>query len=119
MTLAISRSHVTRWPPDASFRAVVRDGGTVELVGELDITGVAALREALDQALLEQAETLQVDATAVNFIDSAALSELLYYQLVAAAQQRRLVVDPSPQMATVLELLDLGPALTGSLRSLD
>jgi anti-anti-sigma factor len=109
MSLGAPLPHYEQLP--ASFRAVVHVGGPLALVGELDISGLDALRVALDQALLEAHETIEIDATELSFIDSAAISELLRYQLVAATKHRCFVVRASRQVAAVLGLLDLDPIL--------
>jgi anti-anti-sigma factor len=90
------------------FRAVVYPGARVTLEGDLDISALDALRTALDQALLDPDEVIAIDAAELTFIDSAALSELLRYHVVAAARQRRLHLERVPgPVATVLDALDL------------
>jgi anti-anti-sigma factor len=114
MTLTASLSPSTgTWPHSARFRATVHPSARVALAGELDISALDALRVALDQALLESDETIQIDAAQLSFIDSAAISELLRYHLVAASQQRRLQLERvSRPVATVLDILDLTHILT-------
>lgn len=90
------------------FRAVVHPGARVILEGELDISALDALRAVLDQALLDPDEVIEIDAAELTFIDSAAISELLRYQVVAAARQRRLHLEHVPSPVTiVLDALDL------------
>ena len=90
------------------FAATVSPDGWVQLAGELDIGSLAALRAALDQALLDPGPVIHVDAGALEFIDSAALSELLRYQLAAAVQRRQILFEQvSPSVAWLFDLLDL------------
>ena len=90
------------------FVATVRPYGQVQLAGELDIGSLAAFRAALNQALLDCAEVVHIDASRLEFIDSSAVSELLRYQLGAAVQRRQIRFEQvSPPVALVFDLLDL------------
>ena len=90
------------------FRASVDPCGRIALAGELDVTQLPALRAILDEALERSDAHLSVDAGDLSFIDSAAVSELLRYQLVLAARQRQLWLDPvSDSVETTLGLFDL------------
>jgi anti-anti-sigma factor len=94
------------------FTATVGPTGGVVLAGELDISGLNALRAALDQALLEPGAWLRIDAADLSFIDSAALSVLLRYQVAAAARHRWIRLEHvSHTVGAVLDLLDLRPVL--------
>ncbi len=89
------------------FHAAVTPDGTVELGGELDISRLEAIRAVLDQALAGEAR-IMVDASAVTFIDSVAIGELLRYQVAATAQGRVLLLSPvSDRVAEVLTMMDL------------
>ena len=82
------------------------------LAGELDIASVESLRTVLDQVLLEPSE--RTSSTQLNFPSSirSRISELLRYQVAAAAQRRRIrLVRVSRVVADVLSLLDLDPVL--------
>jgi anti-anti-sigma factor len=80
----------------------------VALTGELDIRALDALRGALDKAQLEADDTIPIDAAQMSFIDSTAISDLLRYHMVAAAQHRCLYFKSvSRPVATVLDFLDL------------
>ena len=107
MTLTAASHHQGCTQGD-SFQAVVYPGARVILAGEFDITSLDALRTVLDQALLDPDEIIEIDLAELTFIDSAAISELLRYQVVAAVRQRRLHLQRVPgPVATVLDALDL------------
>lgn len=90
------------------FTAIVHSDGGVELCGELATVSLDAFRAALDQALLEPVELVRIDASQLSFIDSAALTELLGYQLTAASLRRRLWLEQiSSAVAESLDFLDL------------
>jgi|ERR1700733_1154384 len=94
--------------PSGEFSAAVDPSGRIALAGELDITRLDTLRGILDEALVATDALLSVDASQLSFIDRAAVSELLRYQLLLAARQRRMWLDPvSDPVETVLDLLDL------------
>jgi anti-anti-sigma factor len=94
------------------FRAAVGTDGHVYLSGELDVTALDALREALDQALVDSTDLLFVDIAELSFVDSRAICELLRYQVAAANRHRRLCLEAVPEhIANVLEILDLGDIL--------
>jgi ABC-type transporter Mla MlaB component len=98
---------VDRKPP-GRFSASFDADGHVTLTGELGITRLDALRAVLDRALLGSGELLPVDVGRLWFIDPAAVSELLRYQLLASTRQRRLCLDPiSAPVAMVVDLFDL------------
>lgn len=90
------------------FSAVIDRNGRIALAGELDITRLDALRAVLDEALGGPGSVLSVDVGELSFIDPAAVSELLRYQLFAATRQRRLWLNPvSDPVEMVLDLFDL------------
>jgi anti-anti-sigma regulatory factor len=82
--------------------------GHVALGGVLDVASLDALRVALDQALLGSDDLIRLDAAELEIIDSAAISELLRYQLIAISQQKRFSLENvSGLVALILDLLDL------------
>jgi anti-anti-sigma factor len=90
------------------FSAALQPDGRVVLTGELDISGLEALRAALDQALCDPGDLLAIDAAQLSFIDSIAITELLRYGLKAAVRNRRLCLEPvSSAVGDVIDLLDL------------
>lgn len=101
--------------PTGWFRAAVHSGGHVVLEGELDVSALDALRATLDQVLLGSGDSIAIDVAGLSFIDSAAISELLRYQIAASARQRHLCLEHvSEQIAAVLEFLDLDHLLTAT-----
>jgi anti-anti-sigma factor len=76
--------------------------------GEVDISNVGQLSEAVDAALQEGASAIAFDLGQLAFIDSAGLAML-------AAAARRVdsltLKDPSPIVARVIELSGLSPVL--------
>ena len=106
-TVRPAPAEVDRRQP-SKFRAAADPSGRIALTGELDITQLDALRAILDEALQGSQALLPLDAGELSFIDSAAVSELLRYQLVLAARQRRLWLEPvSDSVETTLGLFDL------------
>lgn len=99
--------------PVGWFAATVDGSGRVVLSGELDMSGLEALRSALDQALDGPGEVLNIDASQLSFIDSSAVGELLRYQLIAGGRRRRLRLEQvSSPVAMVLDVLELRHLLT-------
>lgn len=98
------------------FTATVEVDGTVTLQGELDISGIGALRAALDQALLAPEPLIMIDTSSLSFIDARAISELLRYQLIASSRRQRILLQNlSPQVARALDILDLSDVLAAPL----
>ncbi len=108
MTLVARPSDGVNRHASGHFSAAVDSGGRIVLTGELDITQLGALRGILDEALNRSRGPLLVDAGDLSFIDQSAISELLRYQLLAAAQQRRLWLDPvSEPVGVLVDVFDL------------
>jgi anti-anti-sigma factor len=90
------------------FGAAIDSSGRIALTGELDITRLGALRGILNEALDRSGGPLLVDAGDLSFIDQSAISELLRYQLLAAARQRRLWLNPvSDPVGMLVDVFDL------------
>ena len=87
----------------AALHVAIDERGVVYLFGELDQTGVWILHERVnrDDAL----RPLQIDASAVTFIDSAGLSALLRLALEEEKVMRRVTLTNPP--AVVIRLLEL------------
>jgi anti-anti-sigma factor len=91
-----------------TFTAWLDQSGRPVLVGELDIGGVDALRTVLDQAMLEPEDVISIDASALTFVDSSGIREVLRYELMAAASGRSLWLESaSPPVLQILDILDL------------
>ena len=92
------------------------DGSTVIACrGELDLSNVAELQRAVGWSMTPQLRSLEIDATALTFIDSTGLR-----CLVAAATQCRqrdlgFRVLTSAQVARVMELAGLTGLAQGDL----
>jgi anti-anti-sigma factor len=85
-----------------------RDGIVVARVaGELDLSNVADVRDALAQAAPSDALGLVVDMTELRHIDSAGIRMLfdLRRQLLRRRQELALVVPPQARIRDVLQLL--------------
>lgn len=80
-------------------------GAVIVASGELDITGVPALRQRLDTAMARGARRLLLDLTGIRFIDSVSLAAIV-------AAKRRLGDDGQLAIATshpyVLLILEAG-----------
>jgi anti-anti-sigma factor len=108
MTLVTDPSDDVDRHASAHFGAAIDSSGRIALTGELDITQLGALRGILDEALDRSGGPLLVDAGHLSFIDQSALSELLRYQLLAAARQRRLWLDQvSDPVGMLVDAFDL------------
>ena len=89
-----------------------RHGGTVvaRLGGEIDMTNAAHVREALLEAVPNDALGLVVDLGGCSYLDSAAIE--VVFDLARRLQRRRqalmLVVPDSSPLVRVLMLTDVG-----------
>ena len=73
---------------------------------------LSQLRAALDQALVDGGPVISLDLAKLSFIDAAALSELLHYQLLALSRNQELRVESaSDEVVAVFEAFDLRPIL--------
>jgi ABC-type transporter Mla MlaB component len=108
MTLLIRPSNDLDRHASGHFSAAFDSSRRITLTGELDITQLDALRGILDEALDRSGGPLQIDASDLSFIDQSAIAELLRYQLLAAARQRPLWLDPvSDPVWMLVDMFDL------------
>jgi anti-anti-sigma factor len=78
---------------------------TVRVSGELDIASVPRMRHAIEEALGESAPGLVVDLSALTFIDSSGLRELILLNARAVNEGWTLsMVRPSGATLAVFEL---------------
>ena len=93
---------------------VPSDGAAdLRLVGELDLGTACHLREALRRAHDECTATLVVDLSALTFIDSTGLHELVVAQKRQRANGGEIVLQgPTPQTRRVLEIVGLDQLFT-------
>jgi anti-sigma B factor antagonist len=90
---------------------------TVELVGDVDVLQVAAIRRLLGDALIDGCRLLVVDLAGVTFMDSVGLGVLVATWKRARVLRVEMVVwRPSPPVATVLSLTALDRVLRVDLR---
>lgn len=80
----------------------------VDIVGELDLTTVARVRESLDDALAARPEQLVVDLSGCPFVDASALTMLLEVHRQACRSGRTLTLRGcSPRVLRLLSLTGL------------
>lgn len=78
------------------------------IAGELDITTVAALEDALAPTLARQPERLVVDLARVSFADSSAIAQWVRW---AGAVGRLELRHPSPLLRAVITRMGLAETL--------
>jgi anti-anti-sigma factor len=90
------------------------DGTTViHLVGELDMSTVGTLREAVQTHLPEPGGRLVVDLAELTFCDSLGLGTLLVLSRTARARNTLLVLaGPSPYFLRMVEIAGVRAGLT-------
>jgi anti-anti-sigma factor len=77
----------------------------IELAGELDLHESGRLSAAVAEILTEGVELLELDATALTFIDSAGLRAILLARSGAADQGVTFLISGvSPQIRRVMEI---------------
>lgn len=89
-------------------------GARMRIVGEMTVYTAAALHKQVLAGVGERAATRLLDLSEVTEIDTAGLQILLVARRHASGLGRELqIVDPSPAVSEVLELLQL-TAITGA-----
>jgi anti-anti-sigma factor len=85
----------------------------LRLVGELDVGTAAPLRHALRRAHEDGVDTVVVDLSALRFIDSTGLHELVVAQKRQQAHGGEIVLHaPTAQTRRVLEIVGLDRLFT-------
>jgi anti-sigma B factor antagonist len=80
-------------------------GAVIEVEGELDLHESARLSAAVAELLTEPVELVELDATALTFIDSAGIRAILLARSGAAERGVRFVISGvSPQIRRVMEI---------------
>jgi anti-sigma B factor antagonist len=80
----------------------------VELGGDLDAFTVPRLRVALS-VLTDGGQVIRLDMSEVAFMDSTGAALLIeLHQTIDAHGSRLEIIDPSPSVSRVLDILDLG-----------
>src|SRR4029077_12522524 len=73
--------------------------------GEIDLANGQDLVCFLDRLVIECGQRVEVDLSAVSFMDSSGLQALLTaHQLTAARGSELFLIEPSPQVRRLLEL---------------
>jgi anti-anti-sigma factor len=105
-------------PDEIPFTASIRREGSraiVEIGGELDLTTVEPLSDALREAVEGDVETVDLDTAGVTFIDSRALAMFLAFQLNGPKEGVKLrIVAASEAFARVASLAGLEADLLGN-----
>jgi anti-anti-sigma factor len=86
---------------DSSFVVDVRSAGTtrtVLLAGEFDLAAKDHFGTALASALAEDPETVVIDLTALEFIDSVGINAILRAHRHAESAGVRFVLIPGPEL---------------------
>lgn len=80
----------------------------VDVSGEIDSSTSPQLAEAIDRAMRANTRRVEIDASAVTFIDSAGLRVLVAAQRAAEEEGRHIaIVDPSETTQRLLEITGL------------
>ncbi len=98
------------------------DGSVVRPVGEVDLSNVSRLREALNELFLHAGATVVVDLDHIGFIDSAGLGALIGARRRAYAVQGSLtIVCNQPRILRLFEVtrLDRVFEVTSTHRALE
>jgi anti-sigma B factor antagonist len=98
---------VTDRPPRAfGIRDVGLHGAPgVRIRGEVDVSAVAALTEALDTAIRETTGAFVIDLCNVDFLDSSGLSALMRARAMLGREERELaVICPSGPVRRLFEV---------------
>ncbi|BBH67583.1 hypothetical protein ACTI_42680 [Actinoplanes sp. OR16] len=94
---------------------IAKENDTLVLApeGDLDVANAAVLRQVLQQALDSgDCTRLDVDMSAVTFLDSSALGVLVAARRAAAAKDVTLRIrEPGPMVRMVLEVTNLYDSL--------
>jgi len=92
--------------PGLSVTYATDPSAVLTLAGELDVATGPALRQALLDLLNkgEDVPDLTIDATQVTFVDSTGLAVLLMGARRWGAEERRMVLRPSPALSRLLDL---------------
>ena len=90
----------------------------VRLKADLDMTGAKVFKETVDAFLLmnPQIKTLQIDLSAVSFIDSSGLGAIIgRYKNMLLCQGTLSLVNPAPNVCRILEMSGLKKLVSASV----
>jgi anti-anti-sigma factor len=85
---------------------------TVELIGDVDIGGDAALHQAVGEIAKAEPAMVCVDLSATTFAGSALLNFLIQVRNTVGAKTPLVVRRPSPLTRRMIELTDIDSILT-------
>lgn len=77
--------------------APLEDGCRLVLAGEFDLAAIEPVHDALERALADRPATLEIDLSALTFMDSSGLRALLEARDRAAAEDVALRLRRGPQ----------------------
>ena len=90
-----------------------------KIVGEIDHHGAVSLREELDDAMIAaRPKTVELDLSAVDFMDSSGLGVIMGRKATAdrfGAEFK--LINPTARVARIIELAGLGKVVTMEYRS--
>jgi len=99
---------------------VGEDTTVIRLIGELDMSTVGTLREAIQAHLPGSGGRLVINLAELTFCDSLGLGTLLVLSRTARAHNTLLVLShPSPYFRRMVEIAGVGAALTIALDEAD
>jgi anti-anti-sigma factor len=93
-----------------SFELVSSDAGsaTVKVAGELDITTIEDLEQAVQPILDRDPQSLVIDVSSLRFADSSAIALWVKWAAVVPALEIR---DPQPLLRRVIDSMGLAKTL--------
>lgn len=117
MAAAAAHRGVAQTPTiDESISTALEGTRTLAVMGELDLASAPELRRQVTNAAAPGVKRLELDLSAVEFIDAAGLSVLVEMSKVAAASGCALVIRrPSRAVRRLLELLQVKSLRRGDL----
>lgn len=93
--------------------------GTVELVGEIDMSTSHLLDEEFKAVAATDLTSVIIDTTGVTFIDSTGLHALIECKRVIHEKGIRMFLVPSKQVRRLLELVFPGPLFAERVDTVD
>ena len=88
---------------DISEREVTWDGSVLAISGDLDVSCVAELRQALETLVAERSGGLVVDLSEVSFIDSLSIASMVAARRRLGDERRMAVVAQHPYVLLIFE----------------
>ncbi len=102
-----SRAKGENTDPTVAFQIVERPvswpGSMLAVSGELDVTAVPDLREAMETLVADRAGGLVVDLSGVSFIDSLSIAVLVAARRRLGEERRMAIVAQHPYVLLIFE----------------